>query len=209
MVKTSYLIWRIAFPSHVEMKYRTRAIISHSWLEAALEYKPNIRPKVWKWGKKVYKPRLIMARVRYMYYLVSTLWHKSTWFFHWPPTPLFLFAYDPLFLMVNWRKLMWKYKSTIGRKSLWSCIAFLDIPLQACCKVWKSGGGWRVVMWGPKIRGGQAIRAGSKSEGRKPPWPPPLLATCLLDTTYLFFKLFPFYLHSNEIFNKTGYLLEI
>ena len=52
--------------------YRTRAIIGRSRLEAALEYKPYIRPKVqyinglWKWGKKVYKPRLIMARVRYM-----------------------------------------------------------------------------------------------------------------------------------------------
>ena len=26
--------------------YRTRAIIGRSWLEAALEYKPYIRPKV-------------------------------------------------------------------------------------------------------------------------------------------------------------------
>ena len=41
-------------------RYRTRAIIGRSGLEAALEYN-----SLWKWGKKIYKPRLIMERVRY------------------------------------------------------------------------------------------------------------------------------------------------
>ena len=36
-------IWNFA---DQKSKYRTRAIIGHSWLEAALEYKPYIRSKV-------------------------------------------------------------------------------------------------------------------------------------------------------------------
>ena len=64
--------------------YRTRAILGRSRFEAALIYKPRIldlkneefpflihklsviKPQLkWNFGKKKYKPRLIMARVRY------------------------------------------------------------------------------------------------------------------------------------------------
>ena len=72
--------------------YRTCAIISRSWLQATLEYKPYIRTefseitslKTKKWslktGKKIYKPRLIMARVRYTYLKYSYLKNfKGIW----------------------------------------------------------------------------------------------------------------------------------
>ena len=62
---------------------RTHDIITHSWFETALNYKPRILdPKIekfpclvhkmsktkqqWKLGLKTYKPRLVMARVWYM-----------------------------------------------------------------------------------------------------------------------------------------------
>ena len=53
-----------AFSFKDYVKYRTLAIISHSWLQAALEYKPYIRTEfsektslkqrngIWKWSKK-------------------------------------------------------------------------------------------------------------------------------------------------------------
>ena len=58
------------FPFHDSSKYCTRATITSSWLETALEYHTYLRPKVTvhKWTskseEKVYKPRVIMARVR-------------------------------------------------------------------------------------------------------------------------------------------------
>ena len=71
--------------------YRKRAIITRSWFETtdlapefpclvhelsviltALDYKSH-----WKMGSKIYKPRLIMARVRYWIMVKKTFWFQK------------------------------------------------------------------------------------------------------------------------------------
>ena len=80
--------------------YHTRSIITRSWFETALVYYPRILdPKVeeftclvhklsvtltalqykpqWKIGKKIYKPRVIMPRVRYLLLFTAAVVEKQ------------------------------------------------------------------------------------------------------------------------------------
>ena len=55
------------FENHVPYARHHRPLLirSCSWIQAIHKAKGHSTNGLWKWGKKVYKPRLIMARVRY------------------------------------------------------------------------------------------------------------------------------------------------